>query len=90
MRHLLDVRRRHEAFSPFGTQQVEYLDDRVFAVRRGAGTPAELLCVTNVTGSPITLADVTGRDVLTDRDVAPLTLGPWGYAWLRPMGAPVG
>ena len=40
MRHLLDVRRQHEAFSPFGTQQVERLDDRVFAVRRGAGTPA--------------------------------------------------
>ena len=40
MRHLLDVRRQHEAFSPFGTQQVEHLDDRVFAVRRGAGTPA--------------------------------------------------
>ena len=50
MRHLLDVRRRHEAFSPFGTQQVECLDDRVFAVRRGAGTADELLCVTNVTG----------------------------------------
>ena len=50
MRHLLDVRRHQEAFSPFGTQHVEHLDDRVFAVRRGGGTPAELLCVTNVTG----------------------------------------
>ena len=38
LRHLLDVRRRHEAFSPFGTQRVELLDDRVFAVRRGEGT----------------------------------------------------
>ena len=41
---------QHEAFSPFGTQHVERLDDRVFAVRRAAGTPGELLCVTNVTG----------------------------------------
>jgi sucrose phosphorylase len=83
MRHLLDVRRRHEAFSPFGTQQVEHLDDRVFALRRGLGTADELLCVTNVTGGPVTLADVSGYDVLSDADVGPLTLGPWGYAWVR-------
>ena len=25
-----------------------------------------------------------GRDVLTDDRAAPLTLGPWGYAWVRP------
>ena len=81
---LLDVRRRHEAFSPFGTQQVEHLDDRVFAVRRGDGTADELLCVTNVTGETVLLPGVTGRDVLTDSDVAPLILGPWGYAWVRP------
>ena len=49
--HLLDVRRQHEAFSPFGTQRIECLDDRVFAVRRGEGTPDELLCVTNVTAA---------------------------------------
>jgi sucrose phosphorylase len=83
MRHLLDVRRRHEAFSPFGTQQVEHLDDRVFALRRGLGTADELLCVTNVTAEPVTLVDVSGYDVLTGSDVAPLRLGPWGYAWVR-------
>ena len=86
LRHLLDVRRRHQAFSPFGTQQVEHLDDRVFAVRRGVGTPDELVCVTNVTGETVPLPAVTGRDVLTDSDVAPLTLGPWRYAWVRPDG----
>jgi sucrose phosphorylase len=83
LRHLLDVRRRHEAFSPFGTQRVEHLDDRVFAVRRGVGTSDELVCVTNVTGETVLLSGVTGRDVLTDSDVAPLTLGPWGHAWVR-------
>jgi glucosylglycerate phosphorylase len=82
MRHLLDVRRRHEAFSPFGAQQVEHLDDRVFAVRRAAGTPHELLCVTNVTGERVPLLDVSGTDVLTGLDVVPLTLEPWGYAWV--------
>ena len=81
LRHLLDVRRQHEAFSPFGTQRVEHLDPRVFAVRRGEGGPDELLCVTNVTGEEVAL-EVRGVDVLTDRAVDPLVLGPWGCAWV--------
>jgi len=84
LRRLLDVRRREPAFSPFGTQHVERLDDRVFAVRRGRGTPDELLCVTNVSADVVRLADVVGTDVLTGRRVEPLELGPWGYAWVRP------
>jgi glycosidase len=81
LRHLLEVRARHEAFSPYGTQRVEHFDDRVFAVRRGVG-PAELLCVTNVTGAPVAL-DVRGLDVLTGRRFDPLELPPWGYAWIQ-------
>ena len=83
MRHLLEVRRGQPAFSPFGTQRVEHLDDRVFAVRRGAGTADELLCVTNVTGDTVTLPDVTGYDVVSGTAVDPAELGPWGYVWLR-------
>jgi glycosidase len=81
MRRLLTVRRQHQAFSPFGSQRVELLDDRVFAVRRGVGGPDELLCVTNVTASEVPLP-VSGLDVLTGARVAPLVLGPWGYAWI--------
>ncbi len=84
MRHLLGVRRRHQAFSPFGTQRVELLDDRVFALRRGEGTPDELRCVTNVSGQSVELPDVVGTDVLTGVRVDPLVLGPWGTAWVRP------
>jgi glucosylglycerate phosphorylase len=80
---LLDVRRRHEAFSPFGAQRVERLDDRVFAVRRGEGTGDELLCVTNVTADEVPL-EVRGTDVITGALVDPLVLGPWGCAWVRP------
>ena len=84
MRRLLEVRGQHEAFSPFGTQRVELLDERVFAIRRGEGTAAgELLCVTNVTDQTVTLPTVRGIDVVTSDEVAPLTLGPWGYAWVR-------
>jgi len=82
--HLLDVRRRHEAFSPFGTQDVERLDDRVLALRRAARTADELLCVTNVTSDTVALPTVTGHDVLTGRACEPLILGPWGHAWVRP------
>ena len=83
LRHLLAVRREHEAFSPFGTQQVEELDDRVFALRRGADGADELLCVTNVTGQSVELP-VRGLDVLSGERAEPLVLGPWGYAWVRP------
>jgi sucrose phosphorylase len=86
MLHLLDVRRRHPAFSPFGTQRVEALDDRVFAVRRGEGTDDELRCITNVTSDAVRLDDVRGTDVLSGERVDPLVLGPWGYAWVRPDG----
>ena len=40
--------------------------------------------MTNVTGETITLPTVVGVDVLTGAEVAPLALGPWGYAWVRP------
>jgi glucosylglycerate phosphorylase len=84
LRHLLDVRRGHKAFSPFGTQRVELLDDRVFALRRGEGTADELRCITNVSGDEVRLPDARGFDVLSDRLVDPLVLGPWQSAWLRP------
>jgi sucrose phosphorylase len=85
LRHMLDVRRGHEAFSPFGTQHVEWLDNRVFALRRAASTPNELLCITNVTSTPVRLPAVSGVDVLTGSTAEPLVLGPWGYAWIRPF-----
>lgn len=84
---MLDVRRRHIAFSPFGTQEVEQHDDRVFVVRRGAGTPDELVCATNVTGEPVALRGIAGIDVLTGEAVGPLHLAPYGYAWVRPGGS---
>jgi glycosidase len=84
LRHLLDVRRLHRAFNPFGTQRVERLDDRVFAIRRGEGSEDELRCVTNVTGDDVPLPDVRGRDVLTGLRVDSLVLGPWATVWVRP------
>jgi glycosidase len=84
LRHLLAVRRQHPAFNPFGTQRVERLDDRVFAVRRAEGSSDELRCVTNVTADEVPLPSVSGTDVLTGEHVHSLVLGPWSTAWVRP------
>jgi sucrose phosphorylase len=82
--HLMRVRREQPALTPYGTQQVEDLDARVFAVRRGDGTPDELLCLANVTADRVLLEDVRGTDVLSGAEVDPLELGPYGFAWVRP------
>ena len=84
LHHLLDVRRAHQAFSPFGSQRVELLDDRVFALVRGEGTADELRCITNVSGDDVTLPGVGGFDVLSDSGVDGLVLGPWQSVWVRP------
>ncbi len=84
MRHLLGVRRQHEAFSPFGTQRVEPLDDRVFALRRGEGEPGRAALRHQRHRRPRSPLDLRGHDVLTGERVDPLVLGPWGYAWVGP------
>ena len=81
MRHLLDVRRRHAAFSPFGTQRVEHLDDRVFAVRRGERQVGRAAVRHERDGSDGELPAVTGTDVLTGA-AAPL----WSWAPGRAHG----
>ncbi|PVG83919.1 alpha-amylase [Nocardioides gansuensis] len=81
---MLGARRRLPALSPYVDQDVEALDERVFAVRRAAGTPEEVLSVTNVTGEPVVLEALSGRDQVTGEERRPLRLGPWGYAWLTP------
>ena len=80
---LLDARRRHVAFSPYGPQRVEDHGAQVFAVRRAAGTAEEVLCITNVTPTTVTLPEVAGLDVVTGVRHEPLRLPPFGYAWVR-------
>ena len=81
---LMQARREQPALTPYGAQHVEDLDPRVFAVRRGHGTPHELVCLANVTADRVLLDDVRGTDVLSGDRVAPLELGPYGFAWVRP------
>ena len=81
---LLETRRSCPAFAPSSPQLVEPHDDRVFVVRRGAGTPHELVCATNVTSEVVVIDGIFGTDVLTGQEVGPLRLPAYGYAWVRP------
>jgi len=80
--HLLAVRGRHPAFSPYQPAKVERLDPRVFALRRGTGTADDVLCLANVSDETVELPQVSGVDVLTNQKHAPVTLPPYGYAWI--------
>ena len=83
LRRLLAVRREHPVFSPFAGQRVLDVDDRVLALVRGEEGVDPLVCVTNVTAATVPLPGVSGTDVLTGQD-GPVTLGPYGFAWIRP------
>ena len=77
--HMLRVRATQPALSPYATQELLDLDDRVFAVRRSGS----LLCLTNVTGSTVPLPGLSGVDVLTGRPMTTVELGPWEHVWLH-------
>ncbi len=83
IKNMLSVRSQHRAFSPYGSQQVEWLDPRVFAVRRGMGTEDDILCISNVTDELVDLPTVSGVDILTDQSHQGLALPAYGYAWIR-------
>jgi sucrose phosphorylase len=85
LRHLLTVRRSLPGFSPFADQRVEKLDDRLFAVRRAAGTGDEVLAVVNVSEDSVAVPTVVGVDAITGRRHDGLNLEPFGFAWLRPL-----
>jgi len=85
LRHLLTVRRSLAGFSPFADQRVEKLDDRLFAVRRAAGTADEVLAVVNVSEEAVAVPSVSGVDAITGHRHDALTLEPFGFAWLRPL-----
>lgn len=82
--HLLRTRRQQPAFSPYGTQQVEDHGPGLVVLRRGAGTPHELVCVASVRPEPTVVGTVEGTDVLTGRRHEPLVLPAYGHAWVRP------
>ncbi|WP_091228224.1 alpha-amylase family glycosyl hydrolase [Microbacterium sp. 3J1] len=86
IREMLAVRRETESFSPFATQSVDHVDDRVLIVRRAAGTPDEVVAVINVSAESVAVPSLRGRDLLSGETSEGLTLPPFGYVWLVPEG----
>lgn len=84
LRHMLTVRGTLAGFDPFAPQEVEVADGRALVVRRAAGTPDEVVAVTNVSGEPVALPGLSGTDALTGTRHDDLVLPPFGYVWLRP------
>ncbi|WP_158374574.1 alpha-amylase family glycosyl hydrolase [Cellulosimicrobium cellulans] len=84
LRHLLAVRASQPGFDPFAPQDVTVVSERVLVVRRAAGTPDEVVAVTNVSADEVPLAGFAGTDVLTGTRHADPVLPPHGYLWLRP------
>jgi glucosylglycerate phosphorylase len=89
---LLDVRAQQRAFHPNGAQVVLDLHPTVFAVRRTSPSgDAAVLCLHNVSGTPVTLELAQGaawRDLLSGASytgadgVVRLTLAPYQVVWL--------
>lgn len=90
LRTLLEVRAQHPAFSPYAPQEILDLGDEVFAVRRGTPAEGSVLAIVNVSGAPVTLPGVSGRNLLDDDVVTDPRLPADGYVWLaeNTHGAP--
>ena len=89
----LNIRRRHEAFSPQAGQTVLDLGSGVIAFTRSCEAE-EILVIINVTGSTLQLEGdrIKGEDLLTQAEKAEgtkagcegkLTLAPYQAVWLR-------
>ena len=84
---LLEVRRAHKAFHPFGEQRILNLNPAVFAVLRSAPDNAErILCLTNVSAlkQPLSLPRGRWRDLLGDsKEISgDVFLPAYGVMWL--------
>ncbi|MFS0894656.1 sugar phosphorylase [Microbacterium sp. 179-I 3D3 NHS] len=82
LRAMLAVRRGTPAFSPFASQRIERIDDRVLVVRRAAGTADEVVAAVNVSDETVEVATLRGTDLLTGTHHDGLVLEPFGFVWL--------
>ena len=80
---MIGLRRQEEAFDPASPQKVLFLDDRLFALRRGE--KEAVLVLVNVSSKPVTakIGD-RGHSLFTGETAeGQVTLQPYGFDWIR-------
>ncbi len=97
-RRLLEIRREHPAFHPFGRQNVLRVDRRIFALLRESPDGSEtVLCLVNVSEEEVPLEvnapfagewhDLIGGDSFsTAHGMLEVTSKPYQAMWLRHVG----
>ncbi|MFD2612438.1 sugar phosphorylase [Paenibacillus gansuensis] len=83
---LTRIRREQSAFSPQAGQEVQFLDDRIFSIRRfNTATMEEILVLVNVSDERVTLHSLEqGTDIISNRTVGrTLVIEPYETYWIR-------
>ncbi len=86
LKGLIDIRKKHSAFHPDGTQNIVKLDSGVFAVERISPDGGEaIMTMVNVTDTDRTVKQTKEyrRDVITGREFSgTVKIGPYEVLWL--------
>jgi sucrose phosphorylase len=101
-RALLQIRQQHRAFSPRADQSILDTGPHVFAILRGSGSAGWVLCLFNVTATPVNLElnharqSAAWRDLLSAKQAVQtenlehqLVLSPYEVKWIAGEGAPL-
>lgn len=81
--NLLEARKHHIAFYPYGTQEILNVADHVVALCRSHGDET-LISYTNVSDEPLCITLDRGYDVFNETFIeGQYTLEPYGILWLK-------
>lgn len=83
---LLDIRKQHSAFSPTSSQEVVFLDNRVFSlIRTNEETHEKVLVLVNVSNQAVELnTEYTGMNIIAGESIdKKVVLDPYQYSWIK-------
>ena len=83
---LLRIRKSQKAFNPRAKQVVEFIDDRLFAIRRiNESTDDEILVLVNVSSEDVVFdMNYQGVNLMTNHPVGEtFVLAPYQYMWVK-------
>ena len=85
LRNMLDKREKCDAFSPYASQDVLDLDEKVFAIRR-KGEKKTMTVLVNVSPSPVEINEIGigGKDLIKGKKYnSAFTLEPYETLWIE-------